>query len=187
MFFYRVTKYDPHYRDANGFYTLKDEWYLYEQIGETFEDKVFTYEEYLITENSYVEAIFYIMKFMHIHSLRVISPSKTYPQNFANLGKSKAKKNSFYTPEIIRIAHSVTDEMRVFKKNIDILARLALRENMGFQLENSAMRVHFGWDYYMYIATKQEFSKKEISAIEKMHLFVEPCTFPYDEDKKDNT
>ena len=50
---YRVTKYDPANR-VNGEYT-KDEWTSMYDVGRSYNGKVFTFEEYLKVEKSYLD------------------------------------------------------------------------------------------------------------------------------------
>jgi len=52
---YRVTKYDPAFRDKSGAYT-KDEWTIFKQIGETFSGVQLTSEEYERVEEAYIQA-----------------------------------------------------------------------------------------------------------------------------------
>ncbi|WP_332647346.1 hypothetical protein [Lysinibacillus sp. 54212] len=41
----RVTKYNPDFRDENGYYTLIEEWTLPSEIGRTINGNVFTLDE----------------------------------------------------------------------------------------------------------------------------------------------
>jgi hypothetical protein len=41
----RITKYDPKYRDANGFFTKK-EWIASSDIGKVYDGKIFTASDY---------------------------------------------------------------------------------------------------------------------------------------------
>ena len=51
---YRVTKYNPAFRDQSGAYT-KDEWTFFGQIGRTFSGVPFTFDEYERVEQAYVQ------------------------------------------------------------------------------------------------------------------------------------
>jgi len=55
MIEYRVTKYNPALRDANGAY-LADEWILFKQIGSAFGGVVLTEAEYLRVELAYINS-----------------------------------------------------------------------------------------------------------------------------------
>lgn len=61
MFCWRITKYNPKYRDNNTGYYLKDEWTFYSQIGGEFEGKIFTRKEYLKIEDTYIQSVFLFM------------------------------------------------------------------------------------------------------------------------------
>lgn len=53
---WRVTKYNPKYRNRKGIYT-KQEWIDISDIGKIFQGKKLTLEEYLKTEMAYIFAI----------------------------------------------------------------------------------------------------------------------------------
>ena len=55
MIEYRVTKYDPALRDANGAY-IADEWILFKQVGSEFGGVVLTEGEYLKVEQAYIDS-----------------------------------------------------------------------------------------------------------------------------------
>ncbi len=67
---WRITKYNPNFRDENGSYT-KDEWTSLYDVGKKYNDKVFTIEEYLETEEKYINSILKIMTFAKIPYLQV--------------------------------------------------------------------------------------------------------------------
>lgn len=50
MMNYRISKYNPKYRDEHGIYT-RDEWTSISDVGEYFNGYEVTMEEYLDTEN----------------------------------------------------------------------------------------------------------------------------------------
>lgn len=72
MYSWRVTKYNPVYRDDNGHYK-KDEWILVNDIGEEFDGTVLTAEEYLRVENLYVNAVLEFLECNKTDSLTVTS------------------------------------------------------------------------------------------------------------------
>lgn len=55
MYKYRITKYNPAYRDKKGTYT-KEEWTSVSDIGKKYASS-FTAREYIKTENLYIDAI----------------------------------------------------------------------------------------------------------------------------------
>ena len=66
---YRVTKYDPANR-VNGEYT-KDEWTSMYDVGRSYNGKVFTFEEYLKVEKSYLDVIEDVLKELDIKAVEV--------------------------------------------------------------------------------------------------------------------
>ena len=56
MYYFRVTKYNPIYRDENGFYK-KNEWISVGDIGQCYDGEILTAENYQNIENAYVNAI----------------------------------------------------------------------------------------------------------------------------------
>ncbi|QSX06726.1 hypothetical protein JYG23_04550 [Sedimentibacter sp. zth1] len=55
-YMWRITKYNPQYRDSYGAY-LKDEWTSLSDVGKQYDGKVFTKDEYLEYERLYIESI----------------------------------------------------------------------------------------------------------------------------------
>ena len=67
---YRVTKYNPAFRDERGAYT-GDEWTMFAQIGQTFPGVQLTSAEYERVEDAYVEAALSFLGESGLLSLRV--------------------------------------------------------------------------------------------------------------------
>ena len=53
MIKYRISKYNPKFRDDDGVY-LKNEWTSMSDIGKTFDGKVFVKQEYEYVEKNYL-------------------------------------------------------------------------------------------------------------------------------------
>ena len=60
MFCWRITKYDPKYRDSRGAF-LKNDWISFSEVGDIFEGKKLTIEDYLKVENAYVASVILFM------------------------------------------------------------------------------------------------------------------------------
>ena len=60
MFVYRITKYNPIYRNSQGHYTL-DEWTSFSDIGKSKYN--LSLQDYLKVENAYLESIKIIVEF----------------------------------------------------------------------------------------------------------------------------
>lgn len=168
MFTWRITKYNPNYRDEFGKYR-KDEWTSYSDIGKIFNGYKVTKSDYLSVEDAYVEAIAFFMNSVKVTSLTV---------------KCLEKKNKLeqalevYPDEMITFFEALKEKDVLKISEIQYLARMVLREELWCKLENDEMFVHFGYDYYMYIGSFR-LCKDSIEKIKKMGLFVEEYQSPY--------
>lgn len=63
---WRVTKYNPDYRDENGHYTKSNEWTSYSDIGKTV-----TKEEYETVANAYAKSVILLMNKLGVKQLIV--------------------------------------------------------------------------------------------------------------------
>lgn len=172
MFCWRITKYNPTYRNASGAYQ-KDEWTSFSDIGKKIGATTFTFAEYIIIEDSYVNAISQFLKCNEIQSMRITSLEKySLPKNL-----------SFYSQPLIDTFHVIVDNLVLDLETIQNVARLVLREDIWCQLVTKHMSVTFGYDYYMYITTDKE-CMASIILIQQTGLFVEPYTSPREQPKK---
>jgi hypothetical protein len=170
MSLYRITKYNPKYRDENGYYTL-DEWIYFGQVGKVINGNKFTFQEYLKNENKYVESIKIILEELEINELRVLNLNTTNP--FLNNSENLLGVENFNVKDLIE------DKILTWEL-IETIIRANLREFIGCELFNKKIRINFGWDYYMYVLTDIELNLS-IKKIEDIELFIEK--FP--EEKKD--
>jgi hypothetical protein len=169
MFCYRITKYNPEYRDSRGAY-LRDEWTSYSDIDKNFQDTTLDYQTYLKTESAYINAIIVFMKCLHLDKL-CINKRDSYRSDSTTVYISK------YFPDT-----TVLRDGKCFDKvAVANISRLILREQLWCKLEADSMYVHFGWDYYMYIGSNKKCSRA-VTAIQKTGLFVEMFESPYDEE-----
>jgi len=150
---YRITKYDPAYRDAAGHYTL-DEWYLHSQIGEVFGGVTLTEKEYLQVESAYVTAA------LHFHD------EAGQPNVFA-VGVED-HKNLGAPMEGALIPRELLPE----------ICRAMLREEYWCRIEGGDFFIHFGWDYYMYVGASTP-CPASLAQAQDLHLFPEPLISPY--------
>ncbi len=171
MFSWRVTKYNPQFRNNRGHY-LKDEWVSYWEIGDVFDGKKLTYDEYMISENSYIEAILSFMDCCNLQNLRMFS-----------LEKYKLKKMKDISDSMIHCWNNAYEGKLLNKKEIRDISRLILRSYFWCRLKSEDMYVHFGDDYYMFIGSKRSCCDV-IKKIEESGLFVEPFESPYLEERR---
>ncbi|MDF2565648.1 MAG: hypothetical protein K0Q53_2043 [Massilibacillus sp.] len=173
MFNWRITKYNPIYRDEFGRYN-RNEWTSFSEVGKIFEDKKLTYDDYIAVEDSYVGAISKIMEDLNISSLKVTNIERR------NNKFKPSQDCEFYTKEMIELYSSIQNNDFIGRREINQLSRLVLRENLWCKLNNDeTMFVHFGYDYYMYIGS-QKICDTAINKIRETSLFVEEFASPYD-------
>ena len=168
MFGWRITKYDPVYRNAAGAY-LRDEWTSVSDIGKYFDGKALTVEEYRAVEDAYVSTALRFLSEVNLNCLKVTS-LETH-----NVAKADASLNhdALLNPAL------VTEGMIVCDETLDDVCRLVLREVIWCRLESpSGFHIHFGWDYYMYIGSPSA-SEESLGYGKEQGLFIEPMASPY--------
>jgi hypothetical protein len=172
MFTWRITKYNPAYRDESGIYKIC-EWTSFHDIGKSICGKTLTVNGYILIENAYVNAILSFMDSSAIASLTVKDLEKH------NKSSNLDKKSELYSKEMLKLFTVLEDNTALSKNEIPYLSRLVLRENVWCKLEEKhKMFVHFGYDYYMYIGS-HKLCEDAINKITKAGLFVEEFESPY--------
>lgn len=170
MFSYRITKYNPKYRDESGVY-LKDDWTPISDIGNQHDELLLTLEEYKKNEDAYINAIILVMNYLQLTHLEVMwleKPRKTLsPDIYCSETMSKLFKK-------------ISSGMSLDQREISDAARLILREALWCKLEfENKMFVHFADDYYMYIGSFKSLTDSLKNEIEETGLFVEEFESPY--------
>lgn len=141
MSLYRITKYNPKYRDENGYYTL-DEWIYFGQIGTIINGNKFTFQEYLNTEDKYVESIKIILNELEISELRILNFNTKKP--FLNKSENLLGIENFNAKDLI-------EDQILNLQLVEKVIRSNLREFIECELFNKKIRISFGWDYiYVY-------------------------------------
>ena len=152
-FDYRVTKYNPAYRDTQGRYT-RNEWTSFQEVPAAV-----SLENYLQVEQSYIDSALQFLAEQSIVSLKLRGLENSRRHKIAGL----PLKNEAPIP-LARLGQVVRD---------------ILREKFWARLESDCTSyVHFGWDFYMYIGLPTR-PTGAIRAAEKRGLFVEEFTSPY--------
>lgn len=149
---YRVTKYNPAFRDESGAYT-KAEWTSFKDIGETFSDVLLTSGEYERVEDAYVQVALSFLRESGLFSMRV-----------AGL-ESRTHRLDFQNDSILPL------------DRIGEITRRILREEFWCRLEGNESFIHFGWDYYMYVGVPHPCPAARARAAE-LGLYVEEIASP---------
>lgn len=149
---YRVTKYDPIFRDENGVYT-KDEWTDFSDIGKTFSGVVLTAEEYERVESNYIRMCVEVWE----------------RQGRPTLHLKDVEKKSF----CFLLSRTIKDSA-----HLSAIIRKILRNQLWARVVGQDFFLHFGYDCYMYIGTLLEAST--IEKLASAHdLFSEERESPY--------
>lgn len=171
MISWRVSKYNPIYRNTKDEYE-NDEWTSCYEIGKIYQGKMFTVNDYMDIENTYIIALISFMKSVNVPALFVKSLEKHGDFLFD-------ETPLIYTKSMIELYNRVHEGILLEIKYIEELCRLILREKLWCKLENDKnFFIHFGYDYYMYICS-MSYSEEIINMIEGIGLFVEPLKSPY--------
>lgn len=165
---WRVTKYNPEYRNAKGHYTV-DEWTFFAQVGTQIAGREFTYEEYLATESSYVGSAMAFLADAELVSVQI--------SELQNNGVGRLRSKDLWD-----IAHNparVKPDSELRGPELEDVIRMLLREVLWCKLvSEDRFYLHFGWDYYMYVGSTSP-SQAAIETAQTNGLFVEEMVSPY--------
>jgi hypothetical protein len=168
MYCYRITKYNPAFRNDKGWY-VNDDWTAISDVGEVYNGNVFTFEHYLTAESAYVAAVRIAMAANHVSVLRFHGGRLSYfIYDYPDISKRDTKRH----------LRKLLDQRCADCSSVDFVVRCLLRESFGTQLVSRNMFVHFGYDYYMFIGSRKPLVE-EAKIIEGMGLFVEDFPSPY--------
>jgi hypothetical protein len=154
---YRITKYNPALRDANGAFK-GDDWMACSDVGRAFGGVVLTQAEYQRIEDAYAFAVDSLLRAAKVDSLQL--------RGLENRGNSNL-------PSFVKLG-----------ADLDIaqcaeFARIPLREQAwGMLMAPGRAYVHFGYDYYMYVGLPV-LCVQAVAAVRQRGLFVEPFRSPY--------
>ena len=169
-FRWRITKYNPAFRNKKGHY-LPDDWTFFAQVGETIDGKLLTFQGYLHAENTYVDAMMRFLTGVGIAELIVT--------NYVSPALSLTHVDESKLQDITLRPTDIWSGKAIGGSELEEVIRLILREVTWCKLEKpSSFYLHFGWDYYMYVGSAFR-PEQAIKDIQGMGLFVEECTSPY--------
>ena len=195
MYKYRISKYNPKFRNSTGKYT-NDEWTSISDIGKTYNNKKFTKKEYIITEDKYISAIMLILYKMNIFEMQIDNLYVWKSIEDILFTIKKFNYNELYTNSMIKFYEDITQNividrinythltnkyLRNIRKNIITLnidnsikfCRLLLREDIGGNLTVlRRLKIFIGYDYLMCVHTSVLLDDI-IDKIENLGLFVE--------------
>lgn len=168
---YRITKYDPEKRNAQGHYLDDSEWTSIADIGKSAYNNP-DYAAYEKTETAYVDAIKIILHDLNLDHLKIklleLNITKEEFEEEETTGKLK-NINVDFDRDIRKLENGFELDF----ENIEKIIRLILREMIWMVLINENIEIRFGYDYYMYVSTVN-LKPSTISKIENNGLYVEP-------------
>lgn len=172
MVAFRVTKYDPELRHADGSY-LRDEWTSVSDVGRIVGGRALELAEYLSAEDSYVHAMRRCLDSAELKSLRIADLEL---KDIHGGLPAALQSDSRVHQELVREGCEVSGE------ELDWVIRLALREVIWCRLEGAGgFYVHFGYDYYMYLGSEAGFAVPSMPT----GIYLEPFLSPYQRERSD--
>lgn len=151
---FRVTKYDPSFRNDKGYY-LRDEWTSFLDVGKSYRGVVLTLTEYERVETAYVGAALGFLCDAGVYTLA-----------------ARGVENPYHSPS------APTEGAQLETEALEAALRSVLREEFWCRFECDSAFVHFGWDYYMYVGVSVPCEAAKATA-QASGLFVEPFESPY--------
>lgn len=168
MYYYRITKYNPKYRDGIA-YTKMDEWISISCIGDP-KYRNPTANEYLRVEDNYWNTMKYLLQLCHITSMRMKRIEKHHDLPFF------FTQNKFF--DIRPLEEAIKKRKPIGIDEIEMATRLCLREEMWCMLEGEGKTfIHFGYDYYMFFGTEIDHTI-DFSFVPK-GIYIEDFKSPY--------
>lgn len=169
-----IVKYQPcWYRQPFGY--TKDEWTQRDDVGCVFDHQLFTMEEYLKTEQKYVDAVRKIMELAGCKYLTVAYMGQPLCWAKQSVKEMLVGRFAEYDRDLCDFYIRLCEGKRLNINETAQLVRLNLRGLSVTDLVNEShqLEFHFGDDYYMYCNTRlpENLLKAEV---EKLGLYLNP-------------
>ena len=164
---YRVTKFNPNYRNTDHQF-VKDEWTSLDDVGKEYGGVEFMLIDYLAMEKRYLTVVDVVLDYLKCTELKV-----------SNIEKYDEIGNRFpeiYNESIINSYNEVIDGCYISKGiALSSFITLILREHLWADLRSfeGNVKLEFGYDYYMYFFVAKHLPENVISRIRRLDLFVE--------------
>lgn len=168
---YRISKYNPLFRDEQGRY-LVDEWTSFSDIGNSYDGKVFSLDEYECVENKYIQVLKAILQDKSIDKLIVKDLEKNFTlkeiDDLLNCGNLYLSENEKILLQLI------VDESEISIIDVKELFKILLREYIWCRLISTMnnLVIEFGYDFYMYIYCNN-ISQHILDEIRMLQLYIE--------------
>lgn len=183
MYYWQVRKYPPLQKESQ--YKSKIlTWTSIIDIGNIYNGQPLTAEEYLSVENKYVKAMHIYMNYMKVTDMEVYLIHKLKEELFI---EHTLKYPECYSDEIINFYYSLKDKDNLSIREVDLISRLALREDIVCQLRHQdQFFLNHSYDYYMDIGSSIV-CEAAIYEIKKLGLYIDLWDHPYKDNVWDNS
>ena len=172
MYKYRISKYDPQYRDQKGAYCRED-WTSYSDIGQIYNGKLFSKDDYIKTETLYCNAVLNILKINNVNELVLDNLELNFScDEMKQMLQSKGLDLSMKAEMAI---NSLKNGDKISISELPLYLKLILRECFWCELTDAASskRIGFGFDYYIYLYSESILSEELIKIYKQEGLFIE--------------
>lgn len=168
---YRISKYNPIYRDCTGAYK-KNEWTAYSDIGNIYNGERFTTEQYLEIESKYCNAIITILKQQKIKYFQI--QDLEMPFTLKEIEKAFCEKGLEITESQKRIVKTIQENQIISIKQIKTYLTMLLRECCWCVLADIEGKsyIDVGYDYYIHLTCKG-IDSQMISNLQEQGIYVE--------------
>jgi hypothetical protein len=165
---WRISKYDPKYRDRDGSYQL-DDWIDVSQLGQTVQGVMFSLEQYLAVEARYIDVAL-------SYTYESGSPALTVkcfeppPEQIEEVYPWLVEFNLLHPMPLVRTLH---EGYILSGSEVRLALETLLRGISSFTVEcEREFYLEVGWDYYLYIGSLVDCKRSKDIAQER-GLFVE--------------
>lgn len=147
-----------------------------DDVGHICDGHLVTIDEYLETEQKYVDAVIKVMELTNCKYLTVSYLGDTIWNTKYSIRQMQSKKIVFHNmTECYTMILWNLLEAKIYPKDIDKMVRLNLREYTYTALTNlkNKLEIHFGSEFYMYFNTKMSIDILR-EEMRKIGLYLDP-------------
>ena len=147
---YRISKYDPSFRDERGYFTGED-WTSFSDIGKEYHGTVLTDLQYAAVEAKYIDAVTTVLCQNQVHTMIVGKLEKR--SSPAALKEMLGRCHLPFPPSDAAFVSRIKDGAHLDMAEIEKAVKLVLRDCFWCELssETGDATVEFGYDYYIYL------------------------------------
>ena len=147
---YRISKYDPSFRDEHGRF-MGEDWTSFSDIGKEYHGTVLTNFQYAAVEAKYIDAVTTVLRQNQVHTMIVEKLEK--PFSAATLEKLLGRGHLPFPPSDAAFVSRIKDGARLDMAEIEKTVMLVLRDCFWRKLssESGDVTIAFGYDLYVYL------------------------------------